>query len=99
MTHRGKQLNLPYTDEGSIHEGKALKSILHPVGNIEIWLASGAPLNTALAAEVADGWLPMGYGLDSWDIHGANLEKAFKSEKRTPCLKRSFNYLQISVWK
>ena len=69
VSHIGKQLNLPYTGDGSIHEGKALKSILHPVGNIEIWVASGAPLNTALAAEVADGWLPMGYGIDGWKIH------------------------------
>ena len=32
VTHIGKQLNLPYTADGSINEGKALKSILHPVG-------------------------------------------------------------------
>ncbi|HXA34592.1 MAG TPA: LLM class flavin-dependent oxidoreductase, partial [Acidimicrobiales bacterium] len=29
---------------------------------IPIWLASGGPRNTALCAEVADGWLPMGLG-------------------------------------
>ncbi|GIR38112.1 MAG: hypothetical protein CM15mP49_34970 [Actinomycetota bacterium] len=83
---------------GPLMKVKHLNPILHPVGNIEIWIASGAPLNTALAAEVADGWLPMGYGLDGWDIHGPNLEKAFKA-KRKPCLERISNYLQISAWK
>ena len=38
---------------------------------------SGGPMNTALAAEVADGWLPMGYGSDGWSIHGANLEQGW----------------------
>jgi len=78
VTHVGKQLNLPFEGVGSIGEGKALKSIHHPVGDIQIWIASGAPLNTALAGEVADGWLPMGYGLDGWETHGPNLEKGFK---------------------
>ena len=86
VTHIGKQLNLPFEGNGSIGEGKALKSIHHPIGEIQIWIASGAPLNTALAAEVADGWLPMGYGLDGWETHGPNLEKGFKKrlENATP---------------
>jgi F420-dependent oxidoreductase-like protein len=71
VTYQGEALSLPYTGEGSIGQGKPLKSILHPDPRIEIWLASGAPLNTALAAEVADGWLPMGRADD------AALEKGF----------------------
>ena len=98
VTHIGKQLNLPYTADGSINEGKALKSILHPVGNIEIWIASGAPLNTALAAEVADGWLPMGYGLDGWEIHGPNLEKGFQKRKENAVPRENFQlFTNLSV--
>ena len=98
VSHIGKQLNLPYTGDGSIHEGKALKSILHPVGNIEIWVASGAPLNTALAAEVADGWLPMGYGIDGWKIHGTNLENGFDKRKDTAVPREDFQlFTNLSI--
>lgn len=58
VTHDGREIQLPYKGPGSIGQGKPLKSILHPNEGIEIWVASGAPLNTTLAAEVADGWLP-----------------------------------------
>ncbi|NNE73508.1 MAG: LLM class F420-dependent oxidoreductase [Acidimicrobiales bacterium] len=82
VEHDGSQISLPYTGPGSIGQGKPLKSILHPNPGIEIWLASGAPLNTALCAEVADGWLPMGYGPDGAEVHGPALEKGFA--KRDP---------------
>lgn len=77
VTHDGEEISLPYDGPGAIGQGKPLKSILHPAGPIEIWIAAGAPLNTALAAEIADGWLPMGYGSDGWEIHGPNLEKGW----------------------
>lgn len=85
VVHDGKQIALPYTGEGAIGQAKALKSIHHPTEGIEIWLASGAPLNTALCAEVADGWLPMGYGLDGWEQHGPALEKGFA--RRDPSIR------------
>ena len=77
VTHDGRQLRLPWTGEGSVGQGKALKSILHPSDGIELWLASGAPRNTALCAEVADGWLPMGYDEDGWQRFGPALEQGF----------------------
>ena len=77
VTHDGRQIPLPWTGEGAVGQGKPLKSILHPTDGIEIWLASGAPLNTRLAAEVADGWLPMGYDQDGWERFGPDLERGF----------------------
>ena len=77
VAHDGEQIALPYTGPGSIGQGKPLKSIMHPVADIPIWLASGGPLNTALTAEIADGWLPMGYGPNGQDVHGPALEKGF----------------------
>ena len=88
LEHDGKQIQLPFTGQGSTGQGKALKSIIHPTEGIEIWIASGAPMNTALAAEVADGWLPMGYGPKGWEIHGPNLEKGF-SRRATNGVPRS----------
>jgi F420-dependent oxidoreductase-like protein len=62
VAHDGPEISLPYRGPGSTGQGKALRPILHPVAPIPIWLASGGPANTALCAEVADGWLPMGTG-------------------------------------
>ena len=62
VTHDGKAIRLPYDGPGALGQGKPLRSILHPAPGIEIWIAAGGPRNVALAAEVADGWLPMGYG-------------------------------------
>jgi F420-dependent oxidoreductase-like protein len=40
--------------------GKALKSTIHPYRtDIPIYLAAEGPKNVALAAEIADGWLPL----------------------------------------
>lgn len=64
VVHDGPELQLPYRGPGALGQGKALKSIMHPVAPIPIWLASGGPKNNALAAELFDGWLPMGLGPD-----------------------------------
>ena len=60
VTHDGPEISLPYTGPGALGQGKPLKSILHPPSDIPIWLASVGPRNTALCAELCDGWLPMG---------------------------------------
>ncbi|SHN46609.1 LLM class flavin-dependent oxidoreductase [Cryptosporangium aurantiacum] len=62
VRHDGAEIQLPYTGPGALGQGKPLRSILHPAAPIPLWLATGGPRNTALAAEVADGWLPMGLG-------------------------------------
>jgi F420-dependent oxidoreductase-like protein len=62
VVHDGAELQLPYHGPGTLGQGKPLKSIMHPVAPIEIWLATSGPKNTALAIEMCDGWLPMGLG-------------------------------------
>jgi alkanesulfonate monooxygenase SsuD/methylene tetrahydromethanopterin reductase-like flavin-dependent oxidoreductase (luciferase family) len=74
LAYDGEEFALPYRGPGSTGQGKALRSILHPNPNIPIWLATGGPANTALAAEIADGWLPMGFGRDGRDVYGAALD-------------------------
>jgi len=64
VLHAGREISLPYRGPGSIGQGKALRSILHPSSRIGVWVAAGGPRNTALAARLADGWLPMGLGAD-----------------------------------
>jgi F420-dependent oxidoreductase-like protein len=52
---KGETLELPLPDG----PGKALKLMINPVQErIPIYLAAIGPKNTALAGEIADGWLP-----------------------------------------
>lgn len=54
------RLPLP-ADQGS-GLGKALRSTVHPLrADLPIHLAAEGPRNIALAAEIADGWLPLFY--------------------------------------
>src|SRR4051812_49536380 len=56
VEYGGETLTLPLPDG----PGKALKLTIAPVQEqIPIYLAAIGPKNTALAAEIADGWLPM----------------------------------------
>jgi F420-dependent oxidoreductase-like protein len=69
----GKQIQLPYRGPDALGVGKPLKSILHMNPDIPILLASGGPANVALMAELADGWLPLGYTPDSAHLYEAQL--------------------------
>jgi F420-dependent oxidoreductase-like protein len=54
----GKHYQMPH--QNGMGLGKALKSTVHPLrADIPIYLAAEGPKNVALAAEIADGWLPM----------------------------------------
>jgi F420-dependent oxidoreductase-like protein len=77
LAYDGEEFALPYRGSGSTGQGKALRSILHPNPDIPIWLATGGPTNTALAAEIADGWLPMGFGRNGLEVYGAALDAGF----------------------
>jgi alkanesulfonate monooxygenase SsuD/methylene tetrahydromethanopterin reductase-like flavin-dependent oxidoreductase (luciferase family) len=41
--------------------GKPLMSILHMNSRLPIWLGTGTEANVKLTAEIADGWLPLGF--------------------------------------
>jgi F420-dependent oxidoreductase-like protein len=84
LTNDGSEFPLPYTGPGSTGQGKPLRSILHPAGEVEIWLAAGGPKNSALAAEVADGFLPMGWGSNGAEVYGPSLEEGFRARGGRP---------------
>jgi F420-dependent oxidoreductase-like protein len=55
LAYRGETIELPLPDGA----GKALKLTIAPVQErIPIYIAAIGPKNTALTAEIADGWLP-----------------------------------------
>ena len=58
--------------------GKALKSTVHPLRrDIPIMLAAEGPKNVALAAEIADGWLPLWFSPKSDAFYREALAEGF----------------------
>ena len=77
VTHEGREISLPYTGEGSAGLAKPLKSILH-MNPIPIYLATGSESTVKLTAEIADGWLPMGFMPGAMDEYRPWLEEGFR---------------------
>ena len=61
VAHAGREISLPYTGPGALGVGKPLMSILHMDARLPIWLGTGTEANVKLTAEIADGWLPLGF--------------------------------------
>jgi len=60
LEYDGEHYQLPYRGDGSTGLGKPLKLLLRPLrAEVPIYLASLRPKSVALAAEIADGWLPI----------------------------------------
>src|SRR5918999_5503857 len=65
VEHHGEHYDIPYSGDGSTGLGKPLKLILKPLRReVPIYLAAIGPKNVALAAEIADGWLPIFFAPD-----------------------------------
>ena len=59
VEHDGEHYRIPYDGPGATGLGKPLKLMLRPLrADIPIYLAAIGPKNVALAAEIADGWIP-----------------------------------------
>jgi F420-dependent oxidoreductase-like protein len=78
VTHDGREIALPYTGPGSAGLAKPLKSILHMNPDIPIYLATGNESTVKLTAEIADGWLPMGFVPGSMTEYRPWLEEGFR---------------------
>jgi F420-dependent oxidoreductase-like protein len=62
VVNDGEHYPLPYSGDDATGLGKPLKPITHPLrADLPIWLGAEGPRNVALAAEIADGWLPLFY--------------------------------------
>jgi F420-dependent oxidoreductase-like protein len=84
LSYQGKYYRLPL--EGGTGLGKPLKLINHPVRErIPIALAAIGPKNVALAAELAESWMPIFYLPEkAADVWGGALAEG--SAKRDPAL-------------
>ena len=76
LEHHGEHYDIP-TRAGS-GLGKPLKLIIHPLrSNIPIYLAAIGPKNVELAAEIADGWLPIFFSPQRVNVYHEWLEEGF----------------------
>ena len=74
-------------DHGGTGLGKPLKSIVRPLrDDIPIHLGAEGPKNVALAAEIADGWLPIFFSPKSDSYYRSCLAEGFARDgaRRTP---------------
>jgi F420-dependent oxidoreductase-like protein len=77
LEHRGEHYQIPYAGASATGLGKPLKSILHSRADIPIYLAAIGPKNVALAAEIADGWLPVFFSPGRAGLYREALEQGF----------------------
>src|SRR3954452_16369162 len=62
LEHHGEHYDIPYGGPGATGLGKPLKLMARPLrAEIPIYLASISPRSVELAAEIADGWIPIFY--------------------------------------
>lgn len=84
VTYDGAHHQIPYA--GGTGQGKALRSTVHPLRtDLPIHLAAQGPKNTALAAEIADGWLPTFISPRLNDDYAGLLAEGFA--RRSPALR------------
>lgn len=78
LVHEGQEYVIPYRGKDATGLGKPLKSILHGRPDLPIYLAAIGPKNVQLAAEIADGWLPIFFSPDRYDeTYKAHIEAGF----------------------
>jgi F420-dependent oxidoreductase-like protein len=77
VEHHGKEYQIPYTGPGASGLGKPLKSILHGRKDMPIYTASISPKGIALAAEIADGVIPVWMNPGRWDLYAGPIKEGF----------------------
>lgn len=82
LEFQGTEYQIPYRGPGATGLGKPLRSILHGRRDMEIYMASITPSGLAVAAEVADGVLPVWMNPDRWDLFKLHLDRGFARAAR-----------------
>ena len=77
LDFQGEFYQHPYHGEGSVGLGKPLRAITHPLrADLPIFLGAEGPKNVAMAAEIADGWLPLYYSPFHPEVYADSLKGA-----------------------
>jgi len=81
---RGEYYEVPYAGPGATGLGKPLRSILHGRAEMPIYLAAIGPKNTALAAEICDGWIPTFFAPRHMAMFQGWLDEGFRARGGKP---------------
>jgi F420-dependent oxidoreductase-like protein len=86
LEHHGLHYDIPYSGPGATGLGKPLKIVVHPLrAEVPVYLAAIGPKNVALAAEIADGWLPIFFSPERFaDVHAPALQEGFATRGGRP---------------
>ena len=84
IEHRGEYYQIPYAGADATGLGKPLRSILHGRPDLPIYLAAVGPKNVALAAEIAEGWIPIFFSARRAPMFREWLAEGFKARGTTP---------------
>ena len=80
LDYHGEYYDIPVA--GGTGLGKPLKLIVHPLRpEIPIYIAAIGPKNVALAAEIADGWLPVFFSPKRISVFRQSLDEGFARRK------------------
>lgn len=95
LEHHGTHYDLPLPGG----EGKALKLNYHPVRNeIPVFLGSIGLRSVELTAEIADGWIPVFFDIDSWEeVWGEPIAKGLAKGGRTRADLEISPSLQVAI--
>lgn len=78
LVYQGEHYQIPYQGADATGLGKPLKSIIHGRADLPIYLAAIGPKNVTLTAEIADGWLPIYFSPEHYQVaYGDQLEAGF----------------------
>ena len=92
LEHHGAHYDIPYGGADATGLGKPLKIIGSPRPDIPIYLAAIGPRNVELAAELADGWLPIFFSPTKMaETYGAALDAGFATAGRGKSLTNGFD--------
>src|SRR5713101_1912215 len=79
----GDYYQIPSAGPDATGLGKPLKSILHGRADLPIYLAAIGPKNVALAAEIADGWIPTFFSARRMPMFREWLDEGFRRAGRS----------------
>ena len=84
LEYTGEYYRVPYAGADATGLGKPLKSIIHGRRDLPIYLAAIGPKNVALAAEIADGWIPTFFSARRMALYRGWLDEGFRARGGAP---------------
>jgi len=95
LEFRGEYYQIPYAGADATGLGKPLRSILHGRADLPIYLAAVGPRNVALAAEIADGWIPVFFSARRMPMFREWLGEGFRAGARSAEAARAFDVMPM----